>query len=64
MYPLLNLVFWLPLNIRARAISRLELTPGDKVLEVGCGTGRNLSRLVETVGPTGEVLGVDCSDAV
>jgi len=64
MYPLFNLVFWLPLNIRARAISRLELTPGDKVLEVGCGTGRNLSRLVETVGPTGEVLGVDCCDAI
>jgi len=41
-YPLFNLLFWLPLNIRAKAVKQLELKLGDKVLEVGCGTGRNL----------------------
>ena len=56
-------MFWLPLNIRAKAVKRLGLKPGDKVLEVGCGTGRNLRR-VEAVGPTGEVFGVDCCDAM
>ena len=63
-YPLFNLLFWLPLDIRAKAVRQLELKPGDKVLEVGCGTGRNLRRLVEAVGPTGEVFGVDCCDAM
>ena|SRR5215469_14339645 len=59
-YPLFSLVFWLPRNIRAKAVKRLELKRGDKVLEVGCGTGRNLRWLVEAVGSTGEVFGLDC----
>lgn len=63
-YPLFNVLFWLPLNIRAKAVARLDLKAGDKVLEVGCGTGRNLRLLVQAVGPTGEVLGVDCCDAM
>ena len=63
-YPLFNVLFWLPLKVRAKAVKQLELKPGDKVLEVGCGTGRNLRRLVEAVGPTGEVFGVDCCDAM
>jgi len=63
-YPLFNVLFWLPLNIRAKAVKRLGLKPGDKVLEVGCGTGRNLRLLVEAVGPTGEVFSVDCCAAM
>ena len=34
------------------------------MLEVGCGTGRNLHLLVEAVGPTGEVFGIDCCDTM
>jgi ubiquinone/menaquinone biosynthesis C-methylase UbiE len=42
-------------------VERLELRPDDRVLEIGTGTGRNLSRLREAVGAGGHVYGVDIS---
>ncbi len=63
-YPVFELMFWLPWGIRARAAERLGLKPGDRVLEVGCGTGRNLPYLVKAVGPEGRVYGVDLSDGM
>ncbi|WP_255197335.1 class I SAM-dependent methyltransferase [Halorarius litoreus] len=43
---------------RAAAVS-LDLSPGDTVVEFGCGSGANLPHLREQVGPEGEVVGVD-----
>ena len=63
-YAVFDLVFWLPFGIRARAVRRLELKAGESVLELGCGTGRNFPWLVEAVGPTGEVFGVDYSEGM
>ena len=63
-YPLFNLVFLLPFGIRARAVRSLDLKAGDRVLEVGCGTGRNFPHLVRAVGPTGEIFGVDYSEGM
>lgn len=46
---------------RRKAVAALNLKPGDAVLEIGAGTGRNFPYLVEAVGPSGTVIGVDAS---
>ena len=48
-------------RMRGVAVRRLELRRGDHVLDVGCGTGLSFAQLVEAVGPTGRVTGVDVS---
>ena len=40
---------------------RLALAPGEAVLEVGCGPGTDLFDLIEIVGPTGRLVGIDAS---
>jgi phosphatidylethanolamine/phosphatidyl-N-methylethanolamine N-methyltransferase len=49
---------------RPRAVAALGLKPGDTVLEIGAGTGRNFPCLVEAVGPSGTVIGVDASEGM
>jgi ubiquinone/menaquinone biosynthesis C-methylase UbiE len=46
---------------RRRAVAALGLRPGDTVLEIGAGTGRNFPYLIDAVGPSGTVIGVDPS---
>jgi phosphatidylethanolamine/phosphatidyl-N-methylethanolamine N-methyltransferase len=48
-------------GFRRRAVARLGLAPGERVMEVGCGTGRNLPFLRDAVGADGEIIGVDAS---
>lgn len=42
-----------------RAAAERTASPGDTVVDVGCGTGANLPFLRDRVGPTGRVVGVD-----
>src|ERR1700761_486545 len=49
---------------RRRAVAALGLKPGDTVLEIGAGTGRNFPYLVDAVGPGGTVIGVDASEGM
>jgi SAM-dependent methyltransferase len=43
-------------------LARSAVAPGEKVLEVGCGTGAATVPLAEAVGDTGEVVGIDISE--
>ena len=45
---------------RDEAITHLRPAPGDKVLEIGCGTGRNLIKLAQAY-PEARLFGVDVS---
>jgi S-adenosylmethionine-diacylgycerolhomoserine-N-methlytransferase len=45
---------------RDEAIARLRPAPGDKVLEIGCGTGRNLVKLARAY-PEARLFGLDVS---
>ncbi|WP_250007442.1 class I SAM-dependent methyltransferase [Actinoplanes sp. M2I2] len=45
----------------ARAVAAAGPAPGEVALDVGCGTGRALPALVAAVGPTGQVIGIDCT---
>lgn len=49
---------------RRAAVSALGLRRGDKVIDLGCGTGLNFPLLEEAVGPGGIVIGVDLTDAM
>lgn len=45
------------------ATPRFDIRPGDRVVDIGCGFGETCLELGRLVGPTGEVLGLDCTDA-
>ncbi|QIO22113.1 class I SAM-dependent methyltransferase [Haloarcula sp. JP-L23] len=44
---------------RARAVDALDLSAGETVVEMGCGTGANVPALRRRVAPAGRVVGVD-----
>ena len=46
------------------AMDRLDLRPGQRVVDLGCGGGRTTLELASRVGPGGGVVGVDISAGV
>ena len=44
------------------ALAAAAAKTGEKVLDIGCGTGTTTGRLAASVGPAGHVLGVDISE--
>lgn len=53
-------------SLPKRRAARLALgvRPGDRVLDLACGTGLNFSHLHELVGDNGKIIGVDLSPAM
>ena len=49
---------------RQRAVDLLGVAKGDRVVELGCGTGRNFPLLERAVGPAGAVIAVDLSETM
>lgn len=45
-------------------LEKLFAQPGEKILEIGFGTGHCLVSLAQAVGPTGRVTGLDISDGM
>ena len=48
-------------SVRKKAVESLSLKPGDRVLDAGCGSGGSFKYLLESVGISGEVVGLDIS---
>jgi len=48
-------------SLRQRAVRRLQLHPGDRVIDAGCGPGGSFPLLVDAVTQSGVVVGVEIS---
>jgi ubiquinone/menaquinone biosynthesis C-methylase UbiE len=51
-------------NFRAEAAKRMNLSPGHKVLDLGCGIGGATFPVADAIGPNGLAAGVDISSAL
>lgn len=47
-----------------KAIEDMDVQSGDKILDLGCGTGRNDALLAAKLGTGGSITGVDISEAM
>jgi demethylmenaquinone methyltransferase/2-methoxy-6-polyprenyl-1,4-benzoquinol methylase len=50
-----------PAHLRA-LVARTGICPGEAILDIGCGTGVLIPFLLEAVGPSGSVTGIDIAD--
>lgn len=48
-------------RIRRVAVDRAELSRGDAVIDLGCGTGLSFPLIEEKIGPQGSIVGIDLS---
>jgi cyclopropane fatty-acyl-phospholipid synthase-like methyltransferase len=62
--PFPNFDLWFVKSLRRKAVDSLELQPGNRVLDAGCGPGGSFPYLAEAVGASGEVTGIEISPEV
>jgi len=51
-------------EIRELSLKKLDAQPGEKILEIGFGTGQSIIQLAKLVRPTGMVHGIDISEGM
>jgi demethylmenaquinone methyltransferase/2-methoxy-6-polyprenyl-1,4-benzoquinol methylase len=51
-------------RLRNETICNLRLQPGQSVLDIACGTGRNFPLILEKIGSSGKLVGVDYTGAM
>jgi len=51
-------------RLRRETIDSLHLQAGQTVLDIACGTGRNFPLILEKIGPSGKLIGVDYTSAM
>lgn len=51
-------------RLRKETIDSLRLQPGQMVLDIACGTGRNFPLILEKIGPSGKLVAVDYTSAM
>ena len=59
--PFYDCTRWAILAGRSQALALLDPLPGERILDLGCGTGRSLPALSRAVGAAGAVCGIDCA---
>jgi len=62
--PFPNFDFFFIKSLRQASVDALRLQQGNRVLDVGCGSGGTFPYLVEAVGEYGEVVGIEISPEV
>ena len=60
----LQVVEQLVQQTKQRSYTYMQIQPGQRLLDVGCGPGTDTIPLAQLVGPTGHVVGVDCDPAM
>lgn len=54
--------FGLYRNFLKKVIKQMDIQPGNSILDLGCGTGRNASLMAKYIGETGHITGLDISE--
>jgi ubiquinone/menaquinone biosynthesis C-methylase UbiE len=47
--------------VRSKMVDLLDLQPGQRVLEIGCGTGKDSCHIVQRLGPSGQLYALEIS---
>lgn len=55
---------WWERRPRLKGLEILAASPGERILEIGPGTGQAIAQLAERVGPTGRAVGLDIAEGM
>lgn len=59
-----TLAGWSEKKARGIGLKKLGVVDGERILEIGCGTGHCMQALAQSVGLTGKAYGIDLSDGM